>query len=68
MLLAKWWLAKLGVGTESLRRWVSQAQVDAGAKEGPSSSQLEEVKRLRAEVRDLKESNEVLKQASIFFS
>ncbi|MHA7292238.1 IS3 family transposase [Arthrobacter sp. MDT3-24] len=57
---------KLGVGPESLRRWVVQAQVDAGEKTGPSSDELEEIKRLRAEVRDLKESNEILKQASNF--
>ncbi|WP_354188374.1 transposase [Arthrobacter sp. UYCu712] len=59
---------KLGVGPESLRRWVVQAQIDAGEKTGPSSDELEEIKRLRAEVRDLKESNEILKQASIFFA
>ncbi|UUL77913.1 IS3 family transposase [Pseudarthrobacter sp. Fe7] len=59
---------KLGVEPESLRRWVVQAQVDAGEKTGPSSDELEEIKRLRAEVRDLKESNELLKQASIFFA
>lgn len=59
---------KLGIGTESLRRWVIQAQVDAGVKEGPSSNELEEIKRLRAEVRDRQESNEILKQASIFFA
>ncbi|WP_458781236.1 IS3 family transposase [Arthrobacter sp. D3-16] len=57
---------KLGVGAESLRRWVVQAQIDAGEKTGPSSDELEEIKRLRAEVRDLKESNEILKQASNF--
>ncbi|WP_354183240.1 IS3 family transposase [Arthrobacter sp. UYP6] len=57
---------KLGVGPESLRRWVVQAQVDAGEKTGPSTDELEEIKRLRAEVRDLKESNEILKQASNF--
>ncbi|WP_183663605.1 IS3 family transposase [Neomicrococcus aestuarii] len=57
---------KLGVGPESLRRWVVQAQIDAGEKTGPSTDELEEIKRLRAEVRDLKESNEILKQASNF--
>lgn len=40
---------KLGVGPESLRRWVVQAQVDAGEKAGPSSDELEEIKRLRAD-------------------
>jgi transposase len=59
---------KLGVGPESLRRWLVLARVDAGEKTGPSSDGLEEIKRLRAEVRDLKESNEILKQASIFFA
>jgi transposase-like protein len=59
---------KLGVGAESLRRWVIQAQIDAGDKTGPSSEELEEIKRLRTEVRDLKEANEILKQASIFFA
>jgi len=46
--------AKLGVGAESLRRWVVQAQVDAGEKKGLTSDELGEIKRLRAEVRDLK--------------
>ena len=57
-----------GVGAESLRRWVVQAQIDAGERTGPSSDDLEEIKRLRAEVRDSKEYNEILKQASIFFA
>jgi transposase len=51
---------KLGVGPESLRRWVVQARIDAGEKTGPSSDELEEIKRLRAEVLDFKESNEIL--------
>jgi transposase len=56
---------KLGVGPETLRRWVVQAQIDAGETAGPSSEELEVIKRFRAEVCDLKESNEILRQASI---
>lgn len=58
----------LDVGPESLRRWVLQSQVDAGQKDGPTTGELEELKRLRGEVRDLKEANEILKAASIYFA
>lgn len=59
---------KLDVGPESLRRWVLQAQTDAGEKDGPTTTDIDELKRLRAENRDLKEANEILKAASIFFA
>lgn len=59
---------KLDVGPESLRRWVLQAQVDTGEKDGPTTTELDELKQLRAENRDLKEANEILKAASIFLS
>ncbi|WP_160320874.1 transposase [Arthrobacter alpinus] len=42
---------KLGVGTESLRRWVIQAQVDAGVKECPSSNELRRERRTPAQLR-----------------
>ncbi|MGL3804614.1 IS3 family transposase [Paeniglutamicibacter sp. R2-26] len=57
---------KLDVGPESLRRWVDQSQVDAGQKDGPTTDEQDELKRLRAENRDLKEANEILKAASNF--
>ena len=59
---------KLGVGPETLRKWILQAQVDAGNRSGPTSEELEEIKQLKAEVRDLREANEILKAASIFFA
>jgi transposase-like protein len=59
---------KLGVGAETLRKWILQAQVDAGDRQGPTTAELEEIRRLKAEVRDLREANEILKAASIFFA
>ncbi|MHB8449808.1 MAG: transposase [Mycobacteriales bacterium] len=56
---------KLGVGAETLRKWIAQAQVDRGGRSGPTSEELAEIKWLRAENRELKEANEILQAASI---
>ena len=59
---------KVGVGAESLRRWVLQAQVDASARPGVTTVEQQRIRDLEREVRDLKEANEILKAASIFFA
>jgi transposase len=59
---------KLGVGPETLRKWVVQAQTDAGVRPGPTSEELVEIKRLKKENADLREANEILKSASMFFA
>ncbi len=38
---------KLGVGPETLRKWVLQAHVDAGGRRGPSSEELAQIKVLK---------------------
>ncbi len=62
------WVPKLGVGPETLRKWVVRAQTDAGARPRPTSDELAEIKRLKKENADLREANEILKAASIFFA
>ena len=57
-----------GIGAESVRRWVRQAQVDTGQRQGASSQELAEIKELKARVRRLEEDNEILRRASIFFA
>ena len=39
-----------------------------GERSGPTSDELEEIRRLKREVRDLNEANEILRAASIFFA
>lgn len=59
---------QLGVGTESVRRWVIQAQVDSGEREGLTSEEQAEIKRLKAENRQLREDVAILKAATTFFA
>ena len=58
---------QVGVGKESVRRWVIQADVDAGRREGTTSEESAEIKRLKAENRRLREDVAVLKAATTFF-
>jgi hypothetical protein len=52
---------------ESVRRWVRQTEIDGGSRPGPTSSELEEIKRLKREVGELRRANEILEAASAFF-
>ena len=60
---------KLGIGSaETLRKWVRQAEVDGGTRPGVRSEESAELRRLRAEFRELRRANEILKAASAFFA
>ena len=59
---------KVGVSGESLRRWVRQAEVDAGHRAGMSSADAEALRELRRENRELRRANEILKAAATFFA
>ena len=58
----------LGVSEQSLRKWRAQARVDAGEREGQTTEQLQELRRLRRENRTLQMEREVLKKAAAFFA
>ena len=61
--------AKLGItAPETLRKWVRQAEIDAGRRAGVSSEESAELRKLRAEVKELRRANEILKAASAFFA
>jgi transposase len=58
---------QVGVGRESVRRWVVQAQVDGGQRQGVTTEELAEIKKLKAENKRLREDVEILRAATTFF-
>ena len=58
----------LDLTESSVRRWVSQGEIDAGCREGLTSTEREELVRLRKEVRVLREERDILKRATAFFA
>jgi transposase len=61
--------ADLGMHPETLRKKVRQAEADSGARaELLSSTEREEIRRLRKENYELRRANEILKSASVYFA
>jgi transposase len=59
----------LGIHREALRNWVRQAEADRGERsDRPTSSEREELARLRRENAELRRANEILKAASALFA
>ena len=59
---------RLGIHTETLRKWLQQDQVDAGERPGVPTDQLQELRELRKENAELRRANEILKDAASFFA
>jgi transposase len=58
---------QLGYGTESVRLWVRQADIDDGHAPGVSTSESARMRELEQENRELRRANEILKRAASFF-
>jgi transposase len=59
---------QLGYGVETVRKWVKQADIDAGERPGTTTEDNAKIRRLEQEVRELRRANEILKSASAFFA
>ncbi len=59
---------QLGVGHESVRRWVLQDDIDSGRKDGITSEESVEIRRLKVENRRLTEDAAILTAAATFFA
>lgn len=58
----------LGLTATAVRRWVAQADIDSGARDGLTTTDREEIARLRKENRVLREERDILKRATVFFA
>ena len=56
------------VSVESVRRWMRQADVDDGVRDGLTTAEQAEVVRLRRENRRLEMENEILRRAAAYFA
>jgi len=59
---------ELGIGTESLRGWVTQAEINSGGRPGTSTADAQRIAELEREVKELRRANDILKAASVFFA
>ena len=59
---------ELDLSETAVRRWVGQAAVDAGERDGLTTEEREELRRLRREMRVLREERDILKRAATFFA
>ena len=58
----------LGLTETAVRKWVAQADVDGGRRDGLCSDEREELHQLRRENRRLQQDVEILKRATAFFA
>ena len=59
---------KIGCVPQTLNEWVKRHQIDTGAKDGVTTSDLQRLKELERENKELRRANEILKLASAFFA
>ena len=59
---------RLGMSPETLRKWVRQAEIDAGEADGVTTSQLREIRELKRKNAELEQTVEILKAATSFFA
>ena len=56
---------KVGCSSEALRSWVRQAERDTGTQPGPTTDDVQRLKELERENKELRRANEILKKAAV---
>src|SRR3989440_6322619 len=60
--------ADFDISTESVRRWMRQADIDDGIKDGLTTAEQSEIVQLRRDKRRLEMENEILRRAAAYFA
>jgi transposase len=60
--------ADFDVSVESVRRWMRQADIDDGVKDGLTTAEQSELVQLRRRARRLEMENEILRRAAAYFA
>lgn len=58
---------RLGMNPETLRKWLRQAEVDAGQADGVTTTSAREIRELKRKNTELERTIEILKAATSFF-
>jgi len=56
------------ISPESVRRWMRQADIDDGVKDGLTTAEQSELVQLRRKARRLEMENEILRRAAAYFA
>ena len=59
---------KIGCTSETLRKWVRRVERDSGRRPGPTTTENDRIKLLEREVKELRQTNEILRKASAYFA
>jgi transposase len=60
--------ADFGISEATLKRWLAQADVDGGIKDGLTTAEQNELVQLRRRMRRLEMENEILRRAAAYFA
>lgn len=59
---------KIGCNPETLRAWIRRHERDTGQRPGLTTGELDRIKQLEREVKELRRTNEILRKASAYFA
>jgi len=59
---------EMGLPESSVHRWLAQTDIDTGQRDGVTTTEREELSRLRRELRVVREERDVLAKAIAFFT